>query len=255
MERAARLKKKDNEMLFKVKNGNIKITKSIIHSYQRRIEKFYAERIRIYNLYNYENRLKNEGYSLITGIDEAGRGSLSGPVVAAAVILPCRLFIPYIKDSKKLTSQKRTELYYSILNSAEDVGIGIVEAKVIDRINIAQASFLAMKKAILDLKEIPDYLLVDGFKIPHLNIFQIPLIKGEDKSISIAAASIVAKVYRDNIMIKYDKKYPQYLFKKNKGYGTEEHLNALIKHGPSEIHRKSFKRVISNKAKNEKRKT
>ena len=245
MERAARLKKKDNEMLFKTKNGKVKITKSFIHSYQRRIEKLYAERIRIYNLYNYENRLKNEGYSLIVGIDEAGRGSLSGPVVAAAVILPCRLFIPYIKDSKKLTSQKRTELYFSILNKAKDVGIGIVEAKIIDRINITQASFLAMKKAILDLKEVPDYILVDGFRIPHLNISQIPLIKGEDKSISIAAASIIAKVYRDNIMVKYDQKYPQYLFKKNKGYGTEEHLKALIKYGPSKIHRKSYKRVMA----------
>ncbi|MGB6369519.1 MAG: ribonuclease HII [Atribacterota bacterium] len=244
MGRAARLKKKDNEMLFKAKNGKVRITKSIIRSYQRKIERLYTERIRIYNLYNYENRLKNEGYSLIAGIDEAGRGSLSGPVVAAAVILPCRLFIPYIKDSKKLTSQKRTELYYSILNKAKNVGIGIVEAKIIDRINIAQASFLAMKKAILDLIEVPDYLLVDGFKIPNLKISQLPLIKGEDKSISIAAASIIAKVYRDNIMVKYDQKYPQYLFKKNKGYGTEEHLKALLKYGPSEIHRKSYKRVI-----------
>ena len=244
MGRAAQLKKKDNEMLFKAKNRKLRITKAIILSYQRKIEKLYVERIRIYNLYNYENRLKNEGYSLVAGIDEAGRGSLSGPVVAAAVILPCRLFIPYIKDSKKLTSQKRTELYFSILNNARNVGIGIVDATIIDRINIAQASFLAMKKAILDLKEVPDYLLVDGFKIPHLNITQLPLIKGEDKSISIAAASIIAKVYRDNIMVKYDQKYPQYLFKKNKGYGTEEHLKALLKYGPSEIHRKSYKRVM-----------
>jgi len=223
-------------MACKEKDRKVKITKKIICSYQRKIEKLYKERLRIYNLYNYENRLKIKGYSLVAGIDEVGRGSLSGPVVAAAVILPCRLFIPFVKDSKKLTSKKRTELYYSILNSAKDVGIGIVEAKIIDRINIAQASFLAMKK---------DYLLVDGFKIPNLNILQIPLIKGEDKSISIAAASIIAKVYRDNIMIKYDQKYPQYLFKKNKGYGTEEHLKALIKYGPSEIHRKSFKRVVS----------
>ena len=230
-------------MVPEVKDRKTKITKTIICSYRRKIERLYAERLRIYNLYNYENQLKLEGYSLVAGIDEAGRGSLSGLVVAAAVILPCRLFIPYIKDSKKLSSQKRTELYCSILIKAKDVGIGVVEAKIIDRINIAQASFLAMKKAILDLKEVPDYLLVDGFKIPHLNIFQIPLIKGEDRSISIASASIVAKVYRDNIMIQYDQKYPQYLFKKNKGYGTKEHLEALLKYGPSEIHRKSYKRV------------
>lgn len=231
-------------MLVKVRNRKVKTSKSIIFCYQIKMGKLYAERIRIYNLYYYENRLKNEGYSLVAGIDEAGRGALSGPVVAAAVILPCQLFIPNIKDSKKLTSKKRSELYFSILNKAKDVGIGIVEAKIIDRINIAQASYLAMKKAILDLKEIPDYLLVDGFKIPNLNIFQLALIKGEDKSISIAAASIIAKVYRDNIMIKYDEKYPQYFFKKNKGYGTEEHLKALLKYGPSEIHRRSYKRVM-----------
>ena len=231
-------------MLFKGKNRKVKTSKSIIFSYQIKIEKLYAERIRIYNLYNHENRLKNEGYAIVAGIDEAGRGSLSGPVVAAAVILPCQLFIPNIKDSKKLTSKKRSELYFTILNKAKDVGIGIVESEIIDRINIAQASYLAMKKAILDLKEVPDYLLVDGFKIPNLNILQLPLIKGEDKSISIAAASIIAKVYRDSIMINYDEKYPQYFFKKNKGYGTEEHLKALIKYGPSEIHRKTFKRVM-----------
>jgi len=241
--KVVRLKKKDNEMLLKAKKSDVKITKSILYSYQRKIEKLYSERIRIYHLYNHENRLKNEGYSVVAGIDEAGRGSLSGPVVAAAVILPCRLFIPYIKDSKKLTSQKRTRLYCSIFNKARDVGIGIVDAKIIDKINIAQASFLAMKKAILDLKEIPDFLLVDGFKIPHLKISQLPLIRGEDKSISIAAASIIAKVCRDNIMLNYDHKYPQYLFKKNKGYGTVEHVRALLKYGPSEIHRKSYKRV------------
>jgi len=231
-------------MSRRVKNRKVETTKSIIFSYQRKIEKLYAERLRIYNLYNHENRLKNEGYSLIAGIDEAGRGSLSGPVVAAAVILPCQLFIANVKDSKKLTSKKRSELYFAILNKAQDVGIGVVEAKIIDKINIAQASYLAMKKAILDLKEVPDYLLVDGFKIPNLNILQLPLIKGEDKSISIAAASIIAKVYRDIIMINYDEKYPQYFFKKNKGYGTEEHLKALVKYGPSEIHRKTFKRVM-----------
>ena len=231
-------------MSRRVKNRKVETTKSIISSYQRKIEKLYAERLRIYNLYNHENRLKNEGYSLIAGIDEAGRGSLSGPVVAAAVILPCQLFIANVKDSKKLTSKKRSELYFAILNKAQDVGIGVVEAKIIDKINIAQASYLAMKKAILDLKEVPDYLLVDGFKIPNLNILQLPLIKGEDKSISIAAASIIAKVYRDIIMINYDEKYPQYFFKKNKGYGTEEHLKALLKYGPSEIHRKTFKRVM-----------
>ncbi|HER23911.1 MAG TPA: ribonuclease HII [Candidatus Atribacteria bacterium] len=232
-------------MVLEVKDKKIRITQPIIYNYQRKIKKLYAERLRIYKLYSYESQLKLEGCSLVAGIDEAGRGSLSGPVVAAAVILPCQLFIPNVKDSKKLNPNQRTELYFYILNKANDVGIGVVEANIIDQINIAQASFLAMKKAILNLKKVPDHLLVDGFKIPQLNIFQTPLIKGEDKSISIAAASIVAKVYRDNIMVQYDQKYPQYLFKKNKGYGTKEHLEALFKYGPSEIHRKSYKRVVS----------
>jgi len=245
--RAAQLKKKDNEiLLFKIKkNKIIKITESIISNYQKKIEKLYSERVRVYNLYGYERTLIKKGYSLIAGIDEAGRGSLAGPVVAAAVILPIQLFIPYVKDSKKLTSKKRTELYYSILNKAEDIGIGIVEANIIDRINIAQASFLAMKKAVFNLKKLPNYLLVDGFKIPHIKLFQSALIRGEDKSMSIAAASIIAKVYRDNIMLKYDQKYPQYCFKKNKGYGTEEHIKALKKYGALEIHRKTFNPVIT----------
>lgn len=245
MGKVVQLKKKDNKMPFQIRKGIFKKSESIIYKYQKKIEKLYSERIRIFNLYEYEDQLRNEGYSLITGIDEAGRGSLAGPVVAAAVILPGQFFIPDIKDSKKLTSKKRTGLYYAILKKAIDIGIGIVEANIIDNININQASFLAMKRAILNLKIIPDYLLVDGFKIPHLKISQIRLIKGEDKSISIAAASIIAKVYRDNIMVKFDQKYPQYYFRKNKGYGTEEHFKALEKYGATEIHRKTYNRVIT----------
>jgi len=243
--RVAQLKKKDNDMSLQIRKETLKKSELIIYKYQKKIEKIYSERIRVINLYKYEDRLRNEGYSLIAGIDEAGRGSLAGPVVAAAVILPDQLFIFNIRDSKKLTSKTRRELYYTILGKAIDIGIGIVEANIIDNININQASFLAMKRAILNLKKPPDYLLVDGFKIPHLKISQFRLIKGEDKSISIAAASIIAKVYRDNIMIKFDQKYPQYCFKKNKGYGTEEHIKALKKYGAIEIHRKSYNRVIT----------
>ena len=245
MGRVAQLKKKDNDMSLQIRKETLKKSELIIYKYQKKIEKIYSERIRVINLYKYEDRLRNEGYSLIAGIDEAGRGSLAGPVVAAAVILPDQLFIFNIRDSKKLTSKTRRELYYTILGKAIDIGIGIVEANIIDNININQASFLAMKRAILNLKKPPDYLLVDGFKIPHLKISQFRLIKGEDKSISIAAASIIAKVYRDNIMIKFDQKYPQYCFKKNKGYGTEEHIKALKKYGAIEIHRKSYNRVIT----------
>ncbi len=245
MGRVAQLKKKDNDMSLQIRKETLKKSELIIYKYQKKIEKIYSERIRVINLYKYEDRLRNEGYSLIAGIDEAGRGSLAGPVVAGAVILPDQLFIFNIRDSKKLTSKTRRELYYTILGKAIDIGIGIVEANIIDNININQASFLAMKRAILNLKKPPDYLLVDGFKIPHLKISQFRLIKGEDKSISIAAASIIAKVYRDNIMIKFDQKYPQYCFKKNKGYGTEEHIKALKKYGAIEIHRKSYNRVIT----------
>jgi len=129
-------------MVLEVKDAKVKITKTIICSYQRKIERLYKERLRIYNLYSYENRLKIEGYSLVAGIDEAGRGALSGPVVAAAVILPCRLFIPFVKDSKKLSSQKRAELYCSILSKAKDVGIGVVEAKIIEENSFSNLLFL-----------------------------------------------------------------------------------------------------------------
>lgn len=245
MGNVAQLKKKDNAMPFQIKKGILKKSELIIYKYQKKIEKLFSERVRYFNLCKYEEQLRNEGYSLIAGIDEAGRGSLAGPVVAASVILPGQFFIPNVKDSKKLTSKKRTELYYIILKKAIDVGIGIVEADIIDKININQASFLAMKRAIVNLKNVPEYLLVDGFKIPHVKISQIRLIKGEDKSISIAAASIIAKVYRDNIMIKINQKYPQYCFKKNKGYGTQEHFKALEKYGATEIHRKTYNRVIT----------
>jgi len=243
--KAVYLKKKDNKMQLKNRKRLSEKPELIIGNYQKKIEKLYLERVRIFNLYKYENGFKNAGYSLIAGIDEVGRGSLAGPVVAAAVVLPNQCFIPYIKDSKKLTPRKRAELYYVILEKAIDVGIGIVGANIIDKINISQATFLAMKKAIINLKKVPDYLFVDGFKIPQVNISQLPLIKGEDKSISIASASIIAKVYRDNIMVQYDQKYPQYYFKKNKGYGTKEHLTALKKYGASEIHRKTYKGVIA----------
>ena len=224
--------------------GSLNKLELIILKLQKKVAQLYSERLRIFNLYKYEDKIRSEGYSLIAGIDEAGRGSLAGPVVAAAVILPVRFFIPDIKDSKKLSSRKRTDLSYFILKNATDVGIGIVESNIIDRVNINQASFMAMRMAIRKLKNIPDYLLVDGFKIPQVKISHLKLIKGEDKSISIAAASIIAKVYRDNIMIGYDQKFPQYCFRKNKGYGTEEHFKALEKYGAIEIHRKTFKGVV-----------
>jgi ribonuclease HII len=232
-------------MLPKRINVNTKKSKAIFYGYQKKIEKLYQERLRIQSLYNYENKFLKAGRQLIAGLDEVGRGSLAGPVVAAAVILPVNLFIPNIKDSKKLTPKKRIEIYPEILKKAKGVGIGIVGADVIDKINIAQATFLAMKRAIKNLKNEPDGLLVDGFEIPEIGVPQLALIKGEDKSISIAAASIVAKVYRDNLMVNFDREFPHYLFKKNKGYGTKEHLQALRKYHATRIHRKSFAGVLS----------
>jgi len=227
----------------------LKKTRTIFIRYKKKIERLYEERLRIQNLYHYENKFQLEGQHLIAGIDEAGRGSLAGPVVSAAVILPKNIFILNVKDSKKLSPKKRMEIYQEILKKAIDVGIGIVEAEMIDRINIAQATFLAMKKAIGNLKNRPDCLLVDGFKIPKIAIPQLALIKGEDKSISIAAASIIAKVYRDNLMNNIHREFPQFDFKKNKGYGTPGHFKALRKYQATKVHRKTFAGVLPGKEK------
>ena len=176
---------------------------------------------------------------------------MAGPVVAAAVIIKNidKFFLAHLKDSKKLNKEKRYHLYNILKEKCFDYGIGIVEPEIIDKINIAQASFLAMKRAIVNLKnypECPNFILVDGFKIPFINIPQNNLIKGEDKSISIAAASIIAKVSRDKIMCENHKRYPCYNFYKNVGYGTFEHLKAIKKYGISPIHRKTFKKVSEN---------
>jgi len=190
----------------------------------------------------YERKLWKEGWELIAGVDEVGRGPLAGPVVAACVIFPKNFFLPGVDDSKKLTKIKREELFDQIMNEAMDVGIGIVWEKSIDRLNILNASFKAMSKALKKLKTFPQFVLVDGnLKIPNLPFPQMPIVKGDAKSMSIASASIVAKVTRDKIMLKYHKKYPQFCFAQNKGYSTKSHLEALKTFGPCEIHRRSFK--------------
>lgn len=178
--------------------------------------------------------------SYICGIDEVGRGPFAGPVVAGAVILPKDCNILYINDSKKLTASKREELCKQILKEAIAVEVGVVSPEVIDEINILQATYEAMRKAISKLSVTPDILLNDAVNIPGINIKQIPIIKGDAKSISIAAASIVAKVTRDKMMEEYGKIYPEYNFAGNKGYGSAEHIEALKKYGPCPIHRRSF---------------
>lgn len=205
---------------------------------KKRLEKIEAERQRIWKLKTYEREYKDCGY--ICGIDEAGRGPLAGPVVAGAVILPENCEILYINDSKKLSEKKREELYDVIMEQAVAVGVGIVGPGRIDEINILQATYEAMREAIQKLAVMPDILLNDAVTIPGVSIRQVPIIKGDAKSISIGAASIVAKVTRDRIMAEYDKIMPEYGFAQNKGYGTEEHRKALDAFGPSPIHRKSF---------------
>lgn len=183
---------------------------------------------------------KYSEYDYICGIDEVGRGPLAGPVVAAAVILPKDSYYQYLNDSKKVTEKRRNKLYDEITAEAVSYGIGLVSPDIIDDINILQATYVAMKKAIDALSIRSQMILVDAVHIPDIGIPQVGIVKGDAKSISIAAASIVAKVYRDRLMTEYDALYPEYKFAKNKGYGTKEHMQALHEIGMSPIHRKSF---------------
>ena len=211
----------------------------LIDQAQRRLERLRLERERTEKLKEYERRYSGQ-YHHICGIDEVGRGPLAGPVVAAAVILPENCDILYINDSKKLTAAKREELYDIIMEKAVAVGIGMASCDRIDEINILQATYEAMRQAIGKLATPPDLLLNDAVTIPGVDIRQVPIIKGDAKSISIGAASIIAKVTRDRLMEEYDPIMPEYGFAKNKGYGTPEHIAALKKYGPSPIHRSSF---------------
>ncbi|MBP8980430.1 MAG: ribonuclease HII [Syntrophobacterales bacterium] len=188
----------------------------------------------------FEERACRQGHRYIAGIDEAGRGPLAGPVVAAAVVLPENYRHPEITDSKKLTPRKREKLLEVIRAEAVAVGVGVMDAGIIDEINILRATLRAMTEAIADLGILPDYLLVDGNRRVPVNIPQETIVKGDSRSISIAAASIVAKVSRDHIMEMYHRQFPYYNFLKNKGYGTEEHRQAIREHGLCKIHRRTF---------------
>lgn len=179
-------------------------------------------------------------YSCICGIDEVGRGPLAGPVVAGAVILPKDCDILYLNDSKQLSEKKREELYDVIMEKAVSTGLGFVSPERIDEINILQATYEAMREAIAKLSPQPDLLLNDAVTIPKVTIRQVPIIKGDAKSISIAAASIIAKVTRDRLMVQYDSVFPEYGFASNKGYGAAAHIEAIRKYGPTPIHRRSF---------------
>lgn len=188
----------------------------------------------------YEKIARKDGYRLIAGVDEVGRGPLAGPVVAAAVVLPPDYINSDIKDSKKLTAAKREKLFSIIEKDSLAVGMRVVDVDVIDRVNILQASLQAMRDSVLELSVSPDFILVDGVHRVPIITPQKPLIKGDNLSISIAAASIMAKVTRDRIMEMYHRQFPHYNFLTNKGYGTKEHLDAIRKFGICKIHRKSF---------------
>ena len=204
----------------------------------RREKKLEEERARVEALMFYEK--KYASYGTICGIDEVGRGPLAGPVVAGAVILPADCRILYINDSKKLSAKRREALYDEIMEKAVAAEIGIVSWERIDEINILQATYEAMRQAIGKLKVQPGCLLNDAVVIPEILIQQVPIIKGDSKSQSIAAASIIAKVFRDRLMDEYAKQYPEYAFDSNKGYGTAAHIEAIKKYGPCPIHRRTF---------------
>ena len=205
---------------------------------RKRIADYEKEVARTEQMKAYEKEYAS--YAYICGIDEVGRGPLAGPVVAGAVILPKDCDILYLNDSKQLSEKKREELYDVIMEKAVSVGLGYVAPERIDEINILQATYEAMREAISKLSPQPDLLLNDAVTIPKVAIKQVPIIKGDAKSISIAAASIVAKVTRDRLMVDYDSIFPEYGFASNKGYGAAVHLEALRKYGPTPIHRKSF---------------
>ncbi|NLD51023.1 MAG: ribonuclease HII [Clostridiaceae bacterium] len=218
--------------------------KSLIVKYEKKKESYLKEINRFMAMCEYEKEAYTKGCKLIAGIDEAGRGPLAGPVVAAAVILPENVFIEGLNDSKKLSEKKRNELFHIIREKAISVSVGMVDEKQIDEINILNAAKKAMESAVKGLDKKPDLLLIDAVELKGIDISQKPIIKGDALSISIAAASVIAKVTRDAIMNEMDKLYPCYGFIKHKGYGTSEHITSIKKYGICPIHRLSFVKNI-----------
>lgn len=246
MEKTAEIKRKFSECevtalpeLIALYEGDARSgVQAHVASAKKRIASYEKEVRRTEEMKRYEREY--DSYSYICGIDEVGRGPLAGPVVAGAVILPKNCSLLYLNDSKKLSEKKREELYDEIMETALAVGIGYNTPARIDEINILQATYEAMREAVYTLSPKPDLLLNDAVTIPGIEIRQVPIIKGDAKSISIAAASIVAKVTRDRLMVKYDAIYPEYGFASHKGYGSSMHIEAIRKYGPTPIHRKSF---------------
>lgn len=212
--------------------------KKLVSAYRKKEEALQKERMRLEDMRSFEHKYST--YSLICGIDEAGRGPLAGPVVAGAVILPKDCEILYLNDSKKLSPAKREALYEEIMEKAEAVGVGMASPARIDEINILQATYEAMREAVDNLGVTPELLLNDAVTIPDVSIPQVPIIKGDAKSVSIAAASIIAKVTRDRLMVQYDEILPGYGFARHKGYGSKDHIEAIRRLGSTPIHRRTF---------------
>ena len=222
---------------------------SLVRRFEKEAEKLERERERIEQMKMYEKKYDHLG--LICGIDEAGRGPLAGPVVAGAVILPADHEILWLNDSKQLSAKKREELYDIIMKEAVAVGVGYASPARIDEINILQATYEAMREAVCKLAVRPQILLNDAVTIPRMEIPQVPIIKGDAKSVSIAAASIVAKVTRDRLMEEYDKIMPEYGFASHKGYGSKNHIEAIKTYGPTPIHRMTFIKNFINEEQRE----
>ena len=228
------------EQMKQFEEDSRKGVQTALASFRKKYEKHQQELARLEEILTYERGLWEAGYDLVAGIDEVGRGPLAGPVVAAAVILPKECKIEGVNDSKKLSAKKREELYDIILERAVSYGIGVVSNERIDEINILQATYEAMREALSQLKPKAEYILADAVTIPMVSTPQRGIIKGDAKSMSIGAASIVAKVYRDRMMEAYEEVYPGYGFASNKGYGAAEHIEGIRKQGITPIHRKTF---------------
>ncbi|MFW5998927.1 MAG: ribonuclease HII [Halanaerobiaceae bacterium] len=240
----------DKNLINKMQNDSRKGVRQLALRYKKKQKQKEKIKKKWQSMNRKLEELHKKGYSLVAGVDEAGRGPLAGPVVASAVILDPEIPIFGINDSKKLSYKKREELLEIIEDKAIAVGIGKIDNSQIDKINIHNATFLAMKKAINNLNIIPDYILVDGNKkIPELNIKQEIIIDGDNKINNIAAGSIVAKVTRDKIIEEYHSEFPEYGFKDNKGYGTKKHIDALKKYGPTPLHRFSYSIVKKHSSK------
>ena len=231
----------DEELLAACRADSRKAVGALVRRYERQQK----EHQRVAALYSYERAAWERGLEVVAGVDEAGRGPLAGPVSVAAVILPHDLYLPKLNDSKKLSAKVRDELYDEIRDKAIAIGTALIDAKTIDRVNIYQATINGMYESIFALKPEPQEVLIDAVKLDNLPMPSQSIIKGDAKSASIAAASIIAKVTRDRLMDEYDKQYPEYGFAQHKGYGTAQHIEALKKYGPCPIHRTSFEPVRS----------